>query len=262
MINSAINLLKDNEPENGYIGCFSGGKDSVVIKHLAGLAGVKVKWHYHITTIDPPELVQFIKKYHPSVIFDRPKYGNFFNRMVKKGFPTRRGRWCCAEYKEVHSATKTDTLIMGIRAEESVSRRKRWGLTSRHFRSGALVVCPIYEWASDELWQFIKDNNIPYCSLYDEGFKRLGCIGCPMPGKRGRLRDFERWPQYEKKWKVAFEKIWNLRSGTIRDGKEWFGTAYLENWEQMWNWWLYDLPLPDKRQLKLFTDNPPTGEKK
>jgi hypothetical protein len=32
MIDEAVKLLQEHEPENGYIGCFSGGKDSVVIK--------------------------------------------------------------------------------------------------------------------------------------------------------------------------------------------------------------------------------------
>ena len=254
-VESAIRLLGEHEPENGYIGCFSGGKDSVVIKHLVGLAGVKTEWHYHKTTIDPPELVKFIRQHHPDVIFDRPKHGNFFNRMVKKGFPTRINRWCCAEYKEGFEGPD-DTLVMGIRAEESAKRASRWGLTSRHFRSQALVICPIYEWASDELWAFIRNQKIPYCSLYDEGFKRLGCIGCPMARKRGKLREFERWPQYEKKWKRAFRLIWEKRVGiTQRDGREWFGSACFDNWEEMWNWWLYDLPLPDPKQLKLFQEN-------
>ena len=119
------------------------------------------------------------------------------------------------------------------------------------------MICPIYEWASDELWAFIREQKIPYCSLYDEGFKRLGCIGCPMAGKRGKLREFKRWPQYEKKWKRAFRQLWDRRvsrSPLQRDGREWFGTAHFDNWQEMWDWWLYDLPLPDPRQLKLFED--------
>lgn len=89
-MDDAIRLLKEHKPT---FGCFSGGKDSVAIKEIARIAGINVEWHYHKTTIDPPELVKFIKKYHSDVIFDRPKYGNFFNRMIERGvFPTRRVR--------------------------------------------------------------------------------------------------------------------------------------------------------------------------
>lgn len=108
----AIDLLLEHEPPQGYFGCFSGGKDSIVIKRLVEMAGVKCEWHYHKTTIDPPELVRFIRNVHPDVIIDPPKHGNFFNRMVQKGFPTRRVRWCCDEYKEGNFPTDT-VVIMG-----------------------------------------------------------------------------------------------------------------------------------------------------
>jgi len=245
----ALDTIIKNEPEEGYIGCFSGGKDSVVLKALADLAGVTVEWHYHKTTIDPPELVHFIKKHHPDVIFDRPKFGNFFNRMVSKGFPTRRSRWCCKEYKERHFPGRS--ILMGIRSEESVSRSKRYGLVSS-WRKNEIIVCPIYYWPTDYLWRFIFDNSIPYCCLYDEGFKRLGCVGCPMGRSTNRKKEFLRWPKFEQKWKRAFEKIWKKRAYTVqKNGKPWFGSHFFEDWESMWKWWLYDKPLPDPKQLKL-----------
>lgn len=42
----AIERLKAFEPEEGYYLAFSGGKDSVVIKELANIAGVKYDAHY------------------------------------------------------------------------------------------------------------------------------------------------------------------------------------------------------------------------
>jgi phosphoadenosine phosphosulfate reductase len=171
--------------------------------------------------------------------------------MVKKGIPTRIMRWCCRDYKEGRYS-KNSVLIMGIRAEESPRRAKAWTEVHVHTKTKNTIINPIFDWASDELWDFIKGHKIPYCPLYDEGFSRLGCIGCPMGGKAGRLKDFKRWPQYEKKWKRSFEKLWDRRAGTLqRDGRVWFGEACFDNWQEMWNWWLYDLPLPDPRQLKL-----------
>jgi phosphoadenosine phosphosulfate reductase len=248
----AIELLRANEPEQGYIGCFSGGKDSVVIKELADKAVVNVTWFYNKTCIDPPELVQFIKREHPDVIWNRPKHGNFFKRVVQKGImPSRHIRWCCDEYKE-KAYPKGSVLIMGIRAEESPRRVKDWDEVTEHRKTANTVVNPIFWWSSDELWNYIHTNDIPYCSLYDEGFSRLGCVGCPMVGKAGKLREFKRWPQYEKKWKRACELVWWRRTDTVqRDGRFWFGSALFDNWEQMWEWWLYDKPLPDNRQEEL-----------
>ena len=56
----------------GYYLAFGGGKDSIVIKRLADMAGVKYDAHHSLTTIDPPELIHFIKEHHPDVKIERP----------------------------------------------------------------------------------------------------------------------------------------------------------------------------------------------
>ena len=70
-VQKAIDRLKAFEPPEGYFLAFSGGKDSVCIKRLAEMAGVKHENHYSITSVDPPELVQFIKTM-PDVSRDHP----------------------------------------------------------------------------------------------------------------------------------------------------------------------------------------------
>lgn len=57
----AIKLLQKHEPPEGYFLCFSGGKDSVVIYDLAVKSGVKFDAYHNITTVEPPELMKFIR---------------------------------------------------------------------------------------------------------------------------------------------------------------------------------------------------------
>ncbi len=248
-LEQSIEIVRANVPADGspYYGLFSGGKDSVALHEVARMAGVPVEWHYNVTTIDPPELVRFIRREYPHVEFVRPKYPSFFRRAAeKKGFPTRRMRWCCDEFKESRNP-KGAHLLMGIRAQESASRAKRWGHVGQHFRTGSPVVNPLLLWEAEDLWGFIKGQGVPYSSLYDEGFHRLGCIGCPMSREAGKRRDFARWPRYERRWQWVFRRTWERRTGTTqRDGRRWFGDAYFTDWRGMWEWWLHDRGLPEK----------------
>ena len=86
LIADGIALLREQEYGGPYYGCFSGGKDSIVIKRLTEMAGVDVEWHYNVTTIDPPELVRYIREHHKDVIWERPNEP-FFRMMRRKGFP-------------------------------------------------------------------------------------------------------------------------------------------------------------------------------
>ena len=105
-MNTAIERFKILEPKEGYFLSFSGGKDSQCIYHLAKQAGVKFDAHYTVTSVDPPELIHFIKDNYPDVIFDYPRYkdgsrANMWNLIVKvKIPPTRVARYCCQQLKE------------------------------------------------------------------------------------------------------------------------------------------------------------------
>ena len=251
----AIALLQSWEPTDGsiYNLAFSGGKDSVVIKHLAILSGVKFKATYNITTIDPPELVRFIIERHPDVERLFPEAGNFFFLVGSgRGFPTRRQRWCCETYK--HSKCKGHQ-ILGVRAAESPRRAKLWSQVTPWY-GGGICINPIVEWNDNDVWDYIRSRKIEYCRLYDEGFKRLGCIGCPMAGEDGRKKEFERWPRYKKLWELSFSRLWDKRAGgKDRYGREWMGSALFDSPEEMFSWWCSSSPLP-KRDLLLLEFNP------
>ncbi|HET6456314.1 MAG TPA: phosphoadenosine phosphosulfate reductase, partial [Armatimonadota bacterium] len=65
LVDVAVERIRTFEPPEGYWLAFSGGKDSVVLKALADISGVKYEPHYSVTGIDPPELVRFIRDIHP-----------------------------------------------------------------------------------------------------------------------------------------------------------------------------------------------------
>lgn len=98
---------------------------------------------------------------------------------------------------------------------------------------------PIIDWTDDDVWDFIRANDIPYCALYNEGFHRLGCIGCPMAGTKGREKEFLRWPKYKNAYLLAFEKMLvELEKRGKLTGSWRMGTRAID----VFNWWMkYDI---------------------
>lgn len=258
----AIERLKMYEPEEGYYLAFSGGKDSVTCKALLDMAGVKYDAHYSVTSVDPPELIQFVKTFD-DVAFAFPhnsegKVNTMWNLMpVRRMPPTRVARWCCAGLKEQQGLGRL--VVTGVRWAESVNRaKKRAGFETSKTKTGQRTLLdpdqdyetimallpdaqqknlnPIIDWTNEDVWEFIHDNEIPYCSLYDEGFKRLGCIGCPMQGAKGMMRDFEMWPKYKEAYLRAMKRT---LEGRKRDGLTWDSSVkHVENEQDMMDWWL------------------------
>ena len=87
------------------------------------MAGVKFKAHMNLTSIDPPDVIRFVKRNYPDVELIKPEMSIYDMALKKHILPTMIIRWCCAEFKEMSGAGKV-TLI-GIRHEESVKRSKR-----------------------------------------------------------------------------------------------------------------------------------------
>lgn len=135
-VDKAIDRFRAYEPPEGYYLCFSGGKDSVVIKALADMAGVKYDAHYNVTGIDPPELVQFIRQVHSDVVFDIPHYKDgkritMWNLIPKKKMPpTQIARYCCQHLKE--SGGQGRFVVTGVRWAESTKRKNNRHLAEIH----------------------------------------------------------------------------------------------------------------------------------
>lgn len=116
-VQTAIDRLKAFEPPEGYYLAFSGGKDSQTVYHLAQMAGVKFDAHYSVTSVDPPELMRFLKKNYPDVIWERnywndgkpehyhkdgsPRQITMWNLIAGNCIPpSRHSRYCCRALKE------------------------------------------------------------------------------------------------------------------------------------------------------------------
>ena len=228
----------------GFHVAFSGGKDSQVIYELCKMAGVKFKAFFYKTSIDPPELLKFIRENYPDVIWLYPKM-TMYQLILKKGLPNRKIRFCCEYLKERQGLNAT--VITGIRKAEGHKRLNRKNFEHRCIKGNdKILLNPILDWTDNEIWQFLIDNKIQSCSLYKIRY-RIGCVGCPMSPKTMRM-DFVRYPNFKKAYINTVKKI------MIKQGK----FSQFESAEDVIEWWSSGISikqwLANKNQYKINYD--------
>lgn len=103
------------------------------------------------------------------------------------------------------------------------------------------IVCnPILDWTDEDVWNYIRANNITYNPLYDEGFTRVGCVGCPLAGGKHMRREFARWPKYEKLYRRTCQKLFEEQKAKGRPPRIKAQEGYVEvkNGDEIFDWWV------------------------
>lgn len=230
-IQTAIERIKEHEPPEGYYLAFSGGKDSVVIYSLAEKAGVKFDAHFSRTTVDPPEVLDFIKKEYPDVVWEKPRKSMFQLILSNSSLPTRLHRFCCRSLKEIGG--KGRIVITGIRWQESANRATRPIFHESTHTRGKWFLNPIVDWTTQDVWDFIKRNRLKYCSLYDQGKERVGCILCPFHSLKDKLDDIKRYPKVARAYRITIGKLYFQMKERGRLPISWTSP------DAMFEWWIY-----------------------
>lgn len=96
------------------------------------------------------------------------------------------------------------------------------------YQKNKVVLNPIIDWEDEDVWEFIKSKHLPYCELYDQGYTRLGCIGCPM--NTAAAADLQKYPKYRASYIRAFQRMLDARD--MSQTRKWTSA------EAVMSWWL------------------------
>ena len=258
---------------------YSGGKDSDVILELFRRSGIPFEVHNSHTTADAPQTVRHIRETFRRMELDgisceieMPAYKGEQTSMwklipQKLMPPTRLVRYRCSILKE--TGCRNRYIATGVRWDESTSRKHRGEfekigknkresenfseimlmndndsrrrMTELCMQKNKMVVNPIIDWTDADIWDYINSEHIETCELYNMGYERVGCIGCPMAGKR-RWKEFADFPAYKKLYLHAFERM--LQERKRRGKKSKWKTA-----DEVFLWWMEDDNIPGQMSI-------------
>ena len=256
----------------------SGGKDSAVICRLAENAGIPFEIVHSHTTADAPPTVYHVrdraKMYEEKGIKYTISYPTYKGQRIsmwslipiKKMPPTRVARYCCDVLKE--QTGRDRFIVTGVRWSESTSRKNSRGAlevlgsakakslilandndeSRRLFETcqmkGKRVCNPIIDWSERDVWDYLTEQKVKINPLYCEGWKRVGCVGCPMAIK-ARYAEFAMFPKYQDLYISAFDRMIKVRNA---EGRQ----TVWQNGTDVFHWWMEDGVLPGQIEMEAY----------
>jgi len=85
-----------------------------------------------------------------------------------------------------------EVWITGLRSAQSVTR-EQMQLVEYDEANGVIKLNPLLAWSEQDVWDFIKENKVPYNKLHDQRYPSIGCAPCTRAVKEGEDIRSGRW---------------------------------------------------------------------
>ena len=106
-------------------------------------------------------------------------------------------RLLCCQVRKVlplrRALMNFDGWVTGLRRDQWATRSNIRKIEIDHDHGGIVKIAPLADWTEDEVWDYIRANDVPYNALYDKGFPSIGCAPCTRPIKPGEDPRSGRW---------------------------------------------------------------------
>jgi phosphoadenosine phosphosulfate reductase len=198
-----LDFVLENHPGKVVFSTSLGAEDQVVTHLLASLSKTSP-----IFTLDTgrlfPETYELIEKtstrYEIPIKVAFPDADQVQQMVNSKGinlfYYSIENRKMCCNIRKIKPLIKSlegfEIWVTGLRRQQSPTRTFI-PIVEYHQEYNLMKVNPLLEWDEDYLWDFIRQNNIPYNTLHDKGFPSIGCQPCTRAIMSGEDVRAGRW---------------------------------------------------------------------
>ncbi len=105
-------------------------------------------------------------------------------------------RLCCQVRKTnpLNGFLRTlDAWISSIRADQTEQRAGARKFEIDYLHGRMLKINPILDWTIERVWDYVRENDVPYNELHDMGYPSIGCAPCTRAVKEGDDPRAGRW---------------------------------------------------------------------
>lgn len=181
-----------------------GAEDAVIMDMM-----IKINPNFRFFSLDTGRLPQETydimdivrKKYDITIEVLFPDTNEVEEMVKSKGmnlfYESLENRKLCCEIRKVHPMNKflktLDGWITGLRKDQTEIRKDAKIIEIDELHGGIIKINPIINWTWDDIWNYIKKNDLPYNSLLDKGYPSIGCEPCTRAIRPGEDLRAGRW---------------------------------------------------------------------
>lgn len=185
-IQEAISVITDcltkYHPESIFL-CFNGGKDCTVLLHL-----LLCVLRYRFPNYTNPITCLYIEHHNPF-----PEIRTFVNEMAQyynlDVITERQGIKDSLGNMLEHFEGRLKACLMGTRRTDPFSDHLNLFHMTDAGWPQVMRVSPLLNWHYAQIWQYLRNYQVPYCCLYDQGFTSLGSVVNTIPNPALKYRN-------------------------------------------------------------------------
>jgi thioredoxin-dependent adenylylsulfate APS reductase len=183
----------------------AGGVDGLAIIDMAWRIDPRVR----VFTLDtgrlPPETYALFEevrdRYGINVEFEFPDRQQVERMMFVSGpnlmYRSVDDRIRCCEIRKVEPLKRKlatlDAWVSGLRRDQWKTRKNVAKVELDHDHGGIVKLNPLADWSAEDVWDYVRKNDVPYHELFDHGYTSIGCAPCTRPVQPGEDERAGRW---------------------------------------------------------------------
>ncbi len=107
------------------------------------------------------------------------------------------GRRLCCDVRKSRPLARAlhgyDAWVTGVRRQQAATRSTTSIVADDPEHPGLTRIAPLATWSKDQVWAYIRENDLPYHSLYERGYTSIGCEPCTRATTAGEDERAGRW---------------------------------------------------------------------
>ncbi|MCE9613389.1 MAG: phosphoadenylyl-sulfate reductase [Lentisphaerae bacterium] len=179
-------------------------KDAVIIHMMS-----RIRPDFRVFALDTGRLNEetyeladeISRRYHVQIEWTFPRHEAVERLTGTKGMHSFResveNRRECCYIRKVEPLSRAlsglDAWITGLRRDQGSTRSEIQKIERDQVHGGIIKVNPLADWDTGRMWQYIRENKIPYNRLFDKGYTSIGCAPCTRPVQPGDDPRSGRW---------------------------------------------------------------------